>query len=65
MERVKCETHDWQPTGKSALHVDFTYLREDGRHDRCVVPANYVRCGTCKQVGFRKPHANVVYTWGQ
>lgn len=65
---MTCSPHDWKPTGERDIHVDITYKRTDGRHDRCLVDAIYVRCARCRQWGYRngqRPESRVVYTWSQ
>lgn len=54
--------HDWQDTGVDDIHIEFMrVVKGQHRHDVCY--AHYLRCSVCGQVGFRRPHSRVIYTW--
>jgi hypothetical protein len=51
--------HDWVKTGKQGVHIDFPSATQ-GRHE---LHCYYLKCATCGQIGFRRYHSAVVYTW--
>lgn len=53
--------HSWKPTGKEGIHTSFPTKTNGVYH----LPAIYVRCENCGQMGFRKPGSLVVYTWAR
>lgn len=56
---IEC-AHEWKETGKSRMEIVETPRGSGG-----VVRHSFVRCMTCRAVGYRRDKAPVVYTWQQ
>lgn len=58
-----CEPHDWKETGFQRRHVEGGHIDGKPLFKYGTPIVTYVRCGKCKQDGYRKPPSMVVYTW--